>query len=126
MLYLYLPYKHHGKIEVKGLLNKVHRAWVVGSGQALNYKLYNHAYWSSTPGNLYIDVPDEVLDPQITVIALLLDGPAKIYKGSGLGVPANYQLAPWDKIVRALFLYLINGEAYKEDSDKSPHASSIS
>lgn len=89
VLYLYLPYKPHGKIEVKGLLNKVHRAWVVGSGQALNYKLYNHAYWSSTPGNLYIDVPDEVLDPQITVIALLLDGPAKIYKGSGQVVTAN-------------------------------------
>ena len=89
VLYLYLPYKPNGKIEVKGLLNKVHRAWVVGSGQALNYKLYNHAYWSSTPGNLYIDVPDEVLDPQITVIALLLDGPARIYKGAGQVVTAN-------------------------------------
>jgi alpha-L-fucosidase len=67
----------------------VNSVWVVGSGQALNFKLYNHAYWSSTPGNLYIDVPDAVLDPQITVIAVSLDGPAKLYKGAGQVVTAN-------------------------------------
>jgi alpha-L-fucosidase len=37
--------------------------------------------WSSTgaPGLLYIDVPDAALDPQVSVIALNLDGPIKLF-----------------------------------------------
>ena len=47
---------------------------VVGNGSMLSYKVYNKNYWSEVPGNLYIDVPNHVLDSQITVIAVLLDG----------------------------------------------------
>lgn len=83
ILYLYLPYKPNGPIEIKGLMNKVNRIWVVGNGAMLNYKVYNKNYWNDIPGNLYIDVPDQVLDPQITVIAVLLDGPCKLYRGAG-------------------------------------------
>jgi alpha-L-fucosidase len=32
------------------------------------------AYWSQTPGIVYIDVPEKVLDSQVTVIAVLVDG----------------------------------------------------
>ena len=83
ILYLYLPYRPNGQVEVKGLVNKVNRVWVVGNGQMLNYKVYNKNYWNDVPGNLYIDVPDAVLDEQITVIAILLDGPCKTYRGEG-------------------------------------------
>ena len=83
ILYLYLPYKPNGPIEIKGLMNKVNRVWVVGNGAMLNYKVFNKNYWNDIPGNLYIDVPDQVLDPQITVIAVLLDGPCKLYRGEG-------------------------------------------
>lgn len=83
ILYLYLPYKPNGPIEIKGLMNKVNRIWVVGNGAMLNYKVFNKNYWNDIPGNLYIDVPDHVLDPQITVIAVLLDGPCKLYRGAG-------------------------------------------
>ena len=38
ILYLYLPYKPNGPVEVKGLMNKVNRIWVVGNGAMLNYK----------------------------------------------------------------------------------------
>ena len=37
ILYLYLPYKPNGPVEVKGLMNKVNRIWVVGNGAMLNY-----------------------------------------------------------------------------------------
>lgn len=83
ILYLYLPYKPNGPIEVKGLVNKVNRVWVVGNGAMLNYKVYNKNYWNSVPGNLYIDVPEHVLDDQITVVAVLLDGPVQLYRGEG-------------------------------------------
>lgn len=83
ILYLYLPYKVNGPVEVKGLVNKVNRVWVVGDGSTLNYKVYNKNYWNSVPGNLYIDVPEHVQDSQITVLAVLLDGPVKLYRGEG-------------------------------------------
>ncbi len=44
---------------------------------------YNKNYWNSVPGNLYIDVPQQVQDEQITVLAVLLDGPIKLYRGVG-------------------------------------------
>lgn len=83
ILYLYLPYKPNGPVEVKGLMNKVNRIWVVGNGAMLNYKVYNKNYWNSVPGNLYIDVPQQVQDEQITVLAVLLDGSIKLYRGVG-------------------------------------------
>ncbi len=89
ILYLYLPYKPNGPIEVKGLMNKVNRVWVVGNGSMLSYKVYNKNYWSEVPGNLYIDVPNHVLDSQITVIAVLLDGPVKLYRGAGQVIESN-------------------------------------
>lgn len=89
ILYLYLPYRPNGCVEVKGLVNKVNRVWVVGSGQMLNYKVYNKNYWSQVPGNLYVEVPDSVLDPQITVLAVLLDSPVKLYRGEGKVVESN-------------------------------------
>ena len=89
ILYLYIPYRPNGRVEVKGLVNRVNRVWVVGNGTMLNYKVYNKAYWNATPGNLYIDVPDNVLDPQITVLAVLLDGPVEINNGQGQVITAN-------------------------------------
>ena len=89
ILYLYLPYKPNGPIEVKGLMNKVNRVWVVGSGEIIPWKVYNKNYWSEVPGNLYIDVPEKSLDPMITVVAVLLDGPAKLYRGAGQVIESN-------------------------------------
>ena len=59
ILYLYLPYKPNGVVEVKGLVNKVNRVWVVGNGAMLSYKVHNKNYWSDVPGNLYINVPNK-------------------------------------------------------------------
>lgn len=89
VLYLYLPYKPNGPIEIKGLMNKVNRVWVVGNGTILPFKIHNKSYWSSVPGNLYIDIPERVQDEQITVIAVLLDGPVKLYQGEGQVITAN-------------------------------------
>ncbi|WP_278777131.1 alpha-L-fucosidase [Leyella stercorea] len=89
VLYLYLPYKPNGPIEVKGLMNKVNRVWVVGDGEIIQSKVYNKNYWSEVPGNLYIDVPEHALDPMITVVAVLLDGPIKLYRGAGKVIESN-------------------------------------
>ena len=70
-------------MEVKGLMNKVNRIWVVGNGAMLNYKVYNK---NAVPD---CNLPRarlhgvEVQDEQITVLAVLLDGPIKLYRGVG-------------------------------------------
>lgn len=89
ILYLYIPYRPNGPLEIKGLMNKVHRVWVVGNGAILPFKVHNKNYWNDVPGNLYIDVPEQVLDENITVIALLLDGPIRLYRGAGQVITIN-------------------------------------
>ncbi len=88
-LFLYLPYRPNGIVEVKGLMNNVNRVWVVGNGTMLPFKVYNKNYWSEVPGNLYITVPEAVLDPQITVLAVSLDGPVRLYAGEGNVITSN-------------------------------------
>ena len=89
ILYLYLPYKPQGPIAIKGLKNKVNRTWVVGNGAMLETKVIGKLYWSQVPGMLYIDVPEQVLDPEVTVIALLLDGKIDLYSEAGQVITSN-------------------------------------
>ncbi|GET23553.1 alpha-L-fucosidase [Prolixibacter denitrificans] len=89
ILYLYLPYKPVGPLMIKGLKNKINRIWVVGNGTKLNWKVIGKQYWSSVPGIVYIDVPERVLDPQVTVIAVLLDGKIDLYREKGQVIESN-------------------------------------
>jgi len=78
-LYLYLAHKPNGPIMLKGLKNKINRIWVVGNGTKLKWDVKMKQYWSSVPGLVYIDVPEQVLDQDVTVLAVLLKGPAEVY-----------------------------------------------
>ena len=89
IIYLYIPNKVSGKVALQGVCNNVNRVWVVGNGTMLNYKVYDKLYWSQLPGIVYIDVPEDVQDENVTVIAVLLDGPAKLYRGEGQVITAN-------------------------------------
>ena len=89
ILYLYLDNIPRDKIVIKGLKNKVNRIWVVGNGTKLNYEVVGKAYWSSVPGLLYVDVPEEVLDEQVTVLAVLLDGKVDLYREYGNVIESN-------------------------------------
>jgi alpha-L-fucosidase len=77
-LYLFIDYKPIGPVAVKGLKNKVVTAWVVGPGNSLNYNVMMKPWWSSNPGLLNIDVPENLLDPQVTVICLSLENPVEL------------------------------------------------
>jgi len=79
-LYLYVDGKPNGPLMLKGLKNKVNRIWVVGNGTKLNYDIKMKQYWSEKPGILYIDIPDEVLDTEVTVISVLLDGEIDLFE----------------------------------------------
>lgn len=89
ILYLYLPYKPNGQIMLKGIKNKINRIWVVGNGTKLNWDIKMKQYWSAVPGIIYIDVPEKVLDEQVTVIAVLLDGKVDLYREKGQVIESN-------------------------------------
>jgi len=40
-------------------------------------------YGSEVPGILYIDMPENELDPQMTVLALQLNAPVSLYREEG-------------------------------------------
>lgn len=85
-LYLFLAHEPRGPVVLKGIKNAVNRIWVVGNGTKLSWKLMMKQYWSSVPGLIYIDVPEPVLDEQVTVLAVLLKGPVEIHREDGVTV----------------------------------------
>ncbi len=89
ILYLYLPYKPNGPVMLKGLKNRINRIYVVGNGTKLNWEVKMKHYWSQVPGIVYIDVPEKVLDEEVTVIAILLDGKVDLYREKGQVIDAN-------------------------------------
>jgi alpha-L-fucosidase len=84
-LYLFLPgqIKGDGIVEVKGLSNKIKQVRVLGTTQKLTHKIVGKISWSPVPGLLYIPVPAKAQDKYMTVLALDLDGPVKLYRGHG-------------------------------------------
>jgi len=82
-LYLFLPAKTYGPILIKGLVNGIREISVVGSGTKLSHKVVGKISWSEVPGLVYIDVPQGVTDPYMTVLAVKLEGPVKLYRGHG-------------------------------------------
>lgn len=89
ILYLYVDNKPNGSLLIKGLKNKVNRIWVVGNGTKLDAKVVGKSYWSKVPGLLYIDLPENVQDKDVTVIAVLLDGEIDLYREEGQKIESN-------------------------------------
>ncbi|MDR3711796.1 MAG: alpha-L-fucosidase [Puia sp.] len=83
ILYLFLPGKTSGQIVVKGLDNKIKDIEVLGQGAHLTHKIVGKIYWSPVPGLVYIPVPENVQDPYVTVLKVVLDKPVKLYGGRG-------------------------------------------
>ncbi len=79
IVYLYLLDTPKEYITLKGIRNVIKNIRVVGSDQVLTSKKFGGAVWQKIPGILYIDVPEEVIDEYITVIAVELEGELDLY-----------------------------------------------
>ncbi|KIA91752.1 alpha-L-fucosidase [Pedobacter kyungheensis] len=88
-LYLFVEGKPTGPIAIKGLKNNISRIRVVGEGTMLNHEIYNKLYWSKIPGIVYIPIPEDKLDSELTVIAVLLDGPIDLYREKVGAIESN-------------------------------------
>lgn len=89
ILYIYLDYKVKESLAIKGLKNKINRVWVVGNGTKLEHQEVGKQYWSDVPGMKYITIPDDVYDKDITVLAVLLEGPVALYGEEGQVIESN-------------------------------------
>ena len=70
----------HWSIYLKGVSNKINRAYIVGNGTVLNQQVLCKVYWNKYPGITYIEVPKQTIDKYYTVIALVLDDTIDLYK----------------------------------------------
>jgi alpha-L-fucosidase len=82
-LYLFVDGKPNGSILVKGLKTEVILARVVGNGTKLNTKVINKPWWSDKAGILCIDLPEQAIDNQLTVIALQLKDKVEVWDENG-------------------------------------------
>ncbi|MGV3614848.1 MAG: alpha-L-fucosidase [Fimbriimonas sp.] len=80
-LYLFFFDRPIDQIAVKGLLTNVKRATVLGDGRELTHTKIGGL--GETPGIVWIDVPEDVVDPNATVVKLEFDAPAEYYYGKG-------------------------------------------
>lgn len=88
-LYLFVEGKPTGPIALKGLKNKISRVRIVGEGTMIEPMLFNKLYWSAVPGIAYIQIPQSRLDKNLTVIAVLLDGPLDLYREKVGAIESN-------------------------------------
>jgi len=88
-LYLFVEGQPSGPIAIKGLKNQINRIRVVGEGTMLDHSIYNKLYWSKVPGIVYINIPKDRLDHDVTVIAVLLDGTIDLYREKISAIESN-------------------------------------
>ena len=74
---------------VKGIQNKVTNVRLIGTNETLVSKRNGGAEWMKIPGVLQITLPVSKLDQNITVVAIDLDSPLELYRGSGGAIEQN-------------------------------------
>ena len=90
MLYAFVrDFPKDGKVVLRGLKNNINRIYVVGNGALLEHEIFSKVYWSSYPGLLYIDLPEQVIDEYYTIIAIMLDGRIDLYNKRHGAIESN-------------------------------------
>ncbi|MFC2089564.1 alpha-L-fucosidase [Bacteroidota bacterium] len=79
VIYLYLLDVPKEYVTLKGIRNGIKQIRVVGTDRILSSKKLGGAAWQNIPGILYIDVPKDVIDKYITVLAVELEGELDLY-----------------------------------------------
>lgn len=70
-------------VMVKGLRNEIESVQVLGTDFVIKPKVVGKISWSSVPGTVFMDVPFDALDSDLTVLKLQLKGPLNLYQGAG-------------------------------------------
>ncbi len=68
---------------LKGLMNKIVSAEVLGAEKPVNNKIVGKISWNYVPGTVFFKIPAHVLDQEITVIKIVLNSSLELYRGQG-------------------------------------------
>ncbi|WP_194892864.1 hypothetical protein [Catenulispora pinisilvae] len=79
-LYVFCYDPPRDPVTIKDLTSRVKRVTALATGEELTHRRYGG--FAEIPGVLAIDVPS-VADPQVTVLAIELDGEIELYRGEG-------------------------------------------
>lgn len=88
-LYLFCFDRPYDDVPLKGIRNRIKKITALGSGMELGYKKLGGAPWLNIPGILWIDVPEDAIDKDCTVIKIELDGEIDLYRESGQNIESN-------------------------------------
>ncbi len=88
-IYLYLAHVPKEGTSIKGIHNDIKTITVLGNGATCNAKRIGGAPWMNVPGTLWIDVPRDALDDDVTVLKIELDSPLDLYGGEGVEIDVN-------------------------------------
>jgi alpha-L-fucosidase len=89
ILYLFVKGNPNGEVVIRGLKNRINRIYVVGEGTKLSHQVIGKVYWSHYPGINYIKLPEHVLDDNMTVLAVMLEGEVDLYREDGAVIESN-------------------------------------
>lgn len=64
-------------------MSEIESIQLIGSSDLIPYKIVGKIDWSYVPGTVYMDVPYDHLDPEISVVKIKLKSPLKLYRGVG-------------------------------------------
>ncbi len=76
-------------VVIKGIKNKVKQIRLVGTDKTLSFERNGGAAWHGIPGVLQVELKPEMLDKNVTVIAIDLDSALDLYRGHGGAIEAN-------------------------------------
>lgn len=88
-IYLYMAHVPREGTPIKGIKNEIKAVTVVGDGSPCSSKRIGGAPWKGVPGTLWIDVPKDALDENVTVLKIELDGPLDLHGGEGVEIDIN-------------------------------------
>jgi len=74
---------------VKGIKNKVEQIRLIGSDKTIQFERNGGAEWNDIPGVLLIDLKQDMLDKNVTVIAIDMDSPLDLYRGHVGAIESN-------------------------------------
>jgi len=79
-VYLYVTHRPIGPVMLKGIMNPVEKIRVVGGETCLDWDIKMKLSWRKAPGVIYVDLPEDLLDEEVTVLAVQLDGPVSLFR----------------------------------------------
>jgi alpha-L-fucosidase len=70
-------------IYLKGISSQPKQIDLIGSNEPIQFTEVGKISWSTVPGTLFIEIPINEMDPQISVIKVQFDQPIQLYRGRG-------------------------------------------